>query len=339
MATTETAIVPAQQANSDFPATRAETWTKNPLAFLTEKAAFDHLWRIATGYARSQLVPKQFQGKVDDCFIICQLAIRMEVDPFMLMQATYIVHGRPGFEAKLAISMLNASGKIKGTLKNTFSGDGDDYGCRAWCIDRETGERIEGPKVDWKMVKAEGWNKDKQLRDGSGTQKSKWNTMPDLMFVYRAATFLIRTNYPEVLMGIQTTDESEDVGPQSRQVEISNQDRIELLVSGQGEAEKQPEADNKTTLTVESQTVGEPPLDQTEPEKTGDEPGMDDADTVAQWKDDISNLQTLKECADARKMIPKNLSADSVNVIVSCLEMREAALKGSGTKVKQGSLV
>ena len=210
----------------ELPVYTGDSLAKNNLAFLTDSAAFNHLWRVATGYSRSKLVPEQFRGKSDDCFIICQLAIRLNVDPFMLMQSTYIVHGRPGFEAKLAIALLNSSGKIKGTVKTEFSGIGDDYGCRAWCVDAETGDRVDGPKIDIKMVKAEGWLKD------NGTQKSKWATMPDMMFRYRAASYLIKTNYPEVLMGMPTVEEVEDVATVRTTTAMTNQTRVEALLAG-----------------------------------------------------------------------------------------------------------
>ena len=52
------------------------------------------------------------------------------------------------------------------------------------------------------MVKAEGWY------DKSG---SKWKTMPDQMFRYRAAAFFARAFCPDVLMGLQTVEETRDV--------------------------------------------------------------------------------------------------------------------------------
>jgi hypothetical protein len=51
------------------------------------------------------------------------------------------------------------------------------------------------------VVKAEGWHS----KNGS-----KWNTMPDQMFVYRAAAFWQRAYAPEISMGLQTAEESED---------------------------------------------------------------------------------------------------------------------------------
>jgi len=198
----------------------------DPTAFLTDAGAFNHLWRVATGYSRSKLVPMAFQGKIDDCFIICQLAIRMRVDPFMLMQATYVVHGRPGFEAKLAIALLNASGKIRGTLKTQFSGEGDEYGCQAIAVDAQSGETIHGPRITWKIVKAERWN----AKEGS-----KWLTMPEMMFIYRACSWFIRANYPEVLMGMQTLEEVEDIAATRGPVALTAQSRLETLISSAGE--------------------------------------------------------------------------------------------------------
>lgn len=179
------------------------------LAGLLDPERFNHLWRVATAFARSTLVPDNFRGSPDNCFIGIQLAMRLEVDPFMLFQGLSVIHGRPNMEGKLMIALLNSSGKIKGTIRYRFDGQGDKYGCTAIVTDAETGAEVEGPKVDWEMVKAEGWSDDKKTRDGK-TIKSKWKTMARLMFHYRSAAYLVRTHYPEVLMGLQTREEAED---------------------------------------------------------------------------------------------------------------------------------
>lgn len=176
----------------------------NAATYLTDPAKFEHIWRVAKCFAMSSLTPDTLRGKPEDCFILTQLAMRLNCDPFMLMQNTYVVHGRPGMEAKLQIGLLNASGRIRGNVTYTFSGKADDYGCEASAIDAATGAKITGPRVTWRIVKAEGWDKPK------GTQTSKWRTMPDLMFRYRAASLLIRTHYPEVTLGLMTREELEE---------------------------------------------------------------------------------------------------------------------------------
>lgn len=175
-----------------------------PLATLFDTARFEHCQRIAHAFSNSTLVPTHFQGQTANCFIALQLAVRLQVDPFMLMQSLYVVHGKPGLEAKLAIALLYASGRIKGPIRYREDGDGDGFGCTAWVVDSSAGEVIDGIKVDWKMVKAEGWDQPK------GNQPSKWKTMPAIMFRYRAAMLLIRTQYPDVILGLQSREELED---------------------------------------------------------------------------------------------------------------------------------
>lgn len=193
------------------------------------------LWRLAQMYSGSATVPEQFRGKPNDCFIACQMAFRLKVDPLAFMQASYVVHGRPGMEAKLAIALLNTSGAIKGRVKFKNEGEGKDRKCTAYAIDADTGETVEAT-VDWKMVEAEGWAK----KSGS-----KWQTMPDVMFPYRAAVFLIRRYYPEVLMGIQTVDELEDIDTHrivGRQEPIRSLEKLtdKMLTNGNGADPEEP---------------------------------------------------------------------------------------------------
>lgn len=173
-----------------------------PLAYILDTNLFNHLWRVATGYSRSSMVPDIFRGKPDDCFVGLQLALRLEVDPFMLFQSMYVVHGKPGLEAKLAIALTNARGPFKDRIQWKFKGQGMDRECTAYAHDRVSGNICEAT-VTMKIAKAEGWI------DKNG---SKWKTIPDLMLQYRSASWLIRLNCPEVLMGMNTRDELEDIG-------------------------------------------------------------------------------------------------------------------------------
>lgn len=188
------------------------------------------LYRLAEMYSRTEMVPQQYRGRPSDCFIACQMAYRLGIDPLAYMQASYVVHGKPGIEAKLAIALLNKSGKIKGRLRWRYEGEGPTRKCTAYAVDAESGDTVESP-VDWVMVKAEGWDK----KSGS-----KWITMPDIMFGYRSAAFLIRQYYPEVLMGISTTDELNDE-PAPRQEIQSRVSTIDGLM-GRWNSERTVEA-------------------------------------------------------------------------------------------------
>lgn len=172
-----------------------------PFANYIDTKRFNQLWRIASGFARSTMVPEHFQGKPDNCFIAVQMAMRLGVDPFMFMQKCYIVHGKPGIEAQLAIALVNTSGIFRDALDYEIEGTDarkDDYRVRVVACRKSTGKDVAGPWVDWPLVRGEEWDKKKG---------SKWVTMPGLMFMYRAAMFFARMHCPERLMGMSTVEE------------------------------------------------------------------------------------------------------------------------------------
>lgn len=165
--------------------------------------SFELMQRGAKLLTASDLVPQQFRGNLANCVIALNMANRIGADPLMVMQNLYVVHGNPSWSSKFLIATINTCGRFS-SLRYEWRGKPGtpEYGCRAWAIEKATGERLDGIWVDWKMVKAEGWSEKKG---------SKWNTMADQMFVYRAAAFWQRAYAPELGMGLQTREEVEDV--------------------------------------------------------------------------------------------------------------------------------
>jgi hypothetical protein len=148
----------------------------------------------------------------------------------MVMQNLYVVEGRPAWSSQFIISAINASGKFSPlrfdvedlgekdfeyTTSEWRSVDGrrqkvdiphktriHDMSCIAWAKEKATGDRLDSPKITISMAVAEGWY---------GKNGSKWQTMPEMMLRYRAASFFGRLYAPELLMGIQTEEEARDV--------------------------------------------------------------------------------------------------------------------------------
>jgi hypothetical protein len=118
------------------------------------------------------------------------------------VQNLYIVHGNPGWSSKFLIACFNQSGKFS-ALRYEFDKDkaGKAIGCRAWTIEKVTGEKLVGATITLEMAQSEGW---------STKSGSKWKTMPEQMLMYRAASFFVRTYAPEISMGLQTTEELSD---------------------------------------------------------------------------------------------------------------------------------
>lgn len=173
--------------------------------FLNEQR-FEFAQRIGKMLAASTMLPDHFRNNIGNCLIALNLSERLGIDVFGLMQTCYIVHGRPGFEAKLLIAIFNARTQLfvpplRWEMKGSFP-KGGDAACRAYAVDKETQEPLYGEWIDWQMVNDEGWNK---------KQGSKWLTMPGQMFRYRSASFFINAYEPGLKMGIQTIDELEEI--------------------------------------------------------------------------------------------------------------------------------
>lgn len=163
-----------------------------------------------------------------NCVIALNMANRMGADPLMIMQNLYIVEGRPAWSSQFVIGAINTSGKYsplrfemedRGEIEVTYTTKDWKWNerarkslpeekvhtiklrnivCKAWAIEAGTGERLESAEISMEMAVKEGWYQ----KNGS-----KWQTMPEQMLRYRAASFFGRIYAPEVLMGIRTQEE------------------------------------------------------------------------------------------------------------------------------------
>ena len=172
---------------------------------------FVQLQRMANLFICSSMVPETVRGQsnLGNAVIALDMAIRMKANPLAVMQNIYIVHGRPACSAQFLIATLNKSGKFS-AIRYEFEGkEGtDDWGCRACATELSTGTLLAGPLVTIGLAKREGW----YAKNGS-----KWQTMPELMLRYRAASWFVRAYAPEIAMGLPEADELRetiDITPQ-----------------------------------------------------------------------------------------------------------------------------
>jgi len=168
-------------------------------AGFSTSASFELMQRQANMLAASTLVPQQYRDNLSNCVIALNMANRVGADPLMVMQNLYVVHGTPGWSAKFLIASFNQCGRFSSVRYEWKGNPGDrDYGCRAWAMEKATNERVESPWITWDLVRAEKWDS----KNGS-----KWKTMPEKMFMYRSAAWLVDTVAPEISMGLQTADQ------------------------------------------------------------------------------------------------------------------------------------
>jgi len=196
--------------------------TPAPISAFSSFDAFENAQRMAQLLAASKLIPTEYQNNIPNCVIAMEMANRIGTSPLPVMQSLVIVHGRPTWAAQWIIAAINSTGKFS-PLRFEISDEGPEEKveytyfqdrkprkgvevihnrtCRAWCIERATGTRLQSTEISIRMAVQEGW----YSKPGS-----KWQTMPEQMLQYRAASFFGRLYAPEVLLGMPTADEARD---------------------------------------------------------------------------------------------------------------------------------
>ena len=237
---TELQIIQAKQA-ADFAMTPVGQTVKQ----------FEVMQRMAQMYTQSTIVPEAYKGNVGNCVIALDMAMRMNINPLMVMQNLYIVKGNPSWSSKFLIATINMSGKYSarryrkrnlgkvGKVKHNetvwdavnkrntlvvkeFDGTAiDNIECVAYATELASGEVLESDPITIETAIKEGW----YTKSGS-----KWVTMPSLMLTYRAAAFWQRMYCPEISMGFLTKEEADDV-QDAEFVEVPAKDKISEIAA------------------------------------------------------------------------------------------------------------
>jgi hypothetical protein len=151
----------------------------------------------AAKLSASKIVPDSFKDDPGACLIAIDTASRLDIPLLMVLQNLYVVKGKPSWSGSFVIARLNSCGRFA-PLDFVMEGEGDTLSCYVTTTRRSDGRRLNGTKITMAMVKTEGWG-------------PKWKTMPEQMMCYRAAAYFGRVHAPDVILGMQTVEEVEDV--------------------------------------------------------------------------------------------------------------------------------
>lgn len=157
---------------------------------------FPHIKELAQTLATSDLIPLHFHKKPANILIALEFAHRNDIAPFAAMQSLFVVKGKVGMSATMAISLARKHGAIS-AIEYEVLGEGDSLKVIAIGT-LPNGNKVKSA-VTMEMAKNAGW-----------TSNAIYKSLPEQMLRYRAAVFLIRAHFPEVLFGMQTYEELQD---------------------------------------------------------------------------------------------------------------------------------
>lgn len=185
----------------------------NATQLLFNPAAMQQIHELAKCMASSKItVPKHLQGSPADCMAIIMQSARWGMDPFAVAQKTHLVNGNLGYEAQLVNAVVSSSHAIRGRFQYRYS---------------ETAWPANGGKDDWVQVGAVlagessvTWGE--KLYPAALTVKNSplWKTSPKQQAGYVAVKYWARLYCPDVILGVYTREELDDMPPVEREVSV-----------------------------------------------------------------------------------------------------------------------
>jgi hypothetical protein len=145
----------------------------------------------------SNFVPKHLRGKPADCLAILLQAKRWgDMDPFAVAQKTYFVNDGMAYEAQLVNAIICSRAPIKGRPDLEWKGDGENLECTVSAT--FVGE--DRPKLFTAKMK-------------TITTKSSplWKQQPAQQIAYFALRAWARLYCPDILLGVYTREERQDM--------------------------------------------------------------------------------------------------------------------------------
>ena len=174
------------------------------VSIFSDTTAFEVAQRTAKALMTASVLPKEYTSNMGNMLIALDVASRLGMTPLEVMQQLYIVHGKPAWSSQALLGFILSSGEY---TSPDYAVERDKSGkvisCTLKMIRTSDKKEVTGPVVTWVMAESEGWTK----KNGS-----KWLTMPETMFRYRAISFFAKSMCPHITLGMQTREEIEDIG-------------------------------------------------------------------------------------------------------------------------------
>ena len=157
----------------------------------------DEAIKFSEVISKSGLVPKDYQGKPANCLVAIQWGMELGLAPLQALQNIAVINGKPSVYGDSLLAMVRADDRCMGVEETQEGGV-------ATCIvkRRLPDGSIEEVKRTFSM---------KQAQQAGLSNRPTWKAYPDRMLQHRARGNALRDAFPDVLRGIITSEEAQDI--------------------------------------------------------------------------------------------------------------------------------
>ncbi|OYO29374.1 recombinase RecT [Janthinobacterium sp. PC23-8] len=252
-------------------------------SLILDSASMDSMMRLADIMAKGRAtIPEHLRGSPADCAAVIMQAIQWRMNPFAVAQKTHLVNGALGYEAQLVNAVIQSSGVTADRFNYEWYGpwekiigkskvctvpakgtkgaadykkeyqyrvpdyqlqDEDGLGVRIWATLRgETAPRV----LELLLVQA------------SVRNSPLWATDPKQQLAYLAVKRWTRLYSPDVILGVYTPDELDEVNREMRditpQATVATQNVIDSLPECTDELFQQKTPEWRQTILSKKKT-------------------------------------------------------------------------------------
>lgn len=178
------------------------------------------LMEMSKMLAKSTIIPVSYQNREENVFVALDMASRMGISVMVVMQNLYVIQGKPSWAGQAVGAMIRSNPQFRNVELHFVGEEGkDNWGAYVTAEKVSNGKTLKGGTVTIAIAKKESWYQ---------KAGSKWQTMPEIMLSYRAYTWFGRVYCPEIMMGMQSTEEVYDVTTPIEETKVVNPYEIEV---------------------------------------------------------------------------------------------------------------
>jgi hypothetical protein len=158
----------------------------------------DEAMRFSDMLAKSQMVPKAYQGKPEDVLVAIQWGRELGLAPLQALQNIACINGKPSVYGDAAMALVQASA-VCDDIEEYFENEGSPNPI-AVCVAKRKGRTPVTVRFSVEDAK----------RAGLWAKQGPWSAYPKRMMQMRARGFALRDAFPDVLKGLITVEEAQD---------------------------------------------------------------------------------------------------------------------------------
>jgi len=167
-------------------------------------STMDEAMRYSELLAKSQMVPKAYQGKPEDVLVAVSWGLELGLAPLQALQNIACINGKPSVYGDAAMALVQNSSTCD-NIEEYFEGEGT-VNPVAVCVAHRKNRTPVTAKFSVEDAKRAGlWGK-----------QGPWSAYPKRMLQMRARGFAIRDAFPDVLKGLITVEEAQDFPAETR---------------------------------------------------------------------------------------------------------------------------